>query len=177
MYKNFFSSLNFRHREWNPAVWPFPQNLRIFGSLRWEAGKKKVMMKWQNTFSLFRLQPALRYGKVCRFLTENVPTDRMKNKISRQYFRVLPIRCASREDVFASILYDASCPTALLGGNTFSIKLDRSLVPSRPWRFRKWRHLSSLSGKFAEDALGSKTPLVTQIARTGLVRGPGGTPL
>ena len=102
-----------------------------------EAGKKKVMMKWQNTFSLFRLQSALRYGKVCRFLTENVPTDRMKNKISRQYFRVLPIRCASREDVFASILYDASCPTALLGGNTFSIKLDCSLVPSRPWRFRK----------------------------------------
>lgn len=31
MYKKFFSSLNFRHREWNPAVWPFPQNLRIFG--------------------------------------------------------------------------------------------------------------------------------------------------
>ena len=24
-----------------------------------------------------------------------------------------------------------------------------SLVPSRPWRFRMWRHLSSLSGKFA----------------------------
>ena len=28
----------------------------------------------------------------------------------------------------------------------------RSLVPSRPRRFRMWRHLSSLSGKFAEDA-------------------------
>ena len=66
------------------------------------------------------------------------------------------------------ILYDASCPTALLGGNTFSIKLDLSLVPSHPRRFRKLRHLSSLSGKFAEDALGSKTPQVTQIARTGL---------
>ena len=92
----------------------------------------------------------------------------MKNKISRQYFRVLPIRCVSRKDVFAMILYDASCPTALLEGNTFSIKLDLSLVPSRPRRFRKWRHLSSLSEKFAEDALGSKTPLVTQIARTGL---------
>ena len=40
-----------------------------------------------------------------------------------------------------------------------------SLVPSRPRRFRMWRHLSSLSGKFA---LGSKPPLVTRIARTGL---------
>ena len=45
---------------------------------------------------------------VCRFLTENLPTDRMKNKISCQYFRVLPIRCVSGEDVFAMILYDAS---------------------------------------------------------------------
>ena len=44
-----------------------------------------------------------------------------------------------------------------------------SLVPSRPWRFRMWRHLSSLSGKFA-IALGSKPPLVTRIARTGLGR-------
>ena len=40
-----------------------------------------------------------------------------------------------------------------------------SLVPSRPRRFRMWRHLSSLSGKFA---LGSNPPLVTRIARTGL---------
>ena len=42
----------------------------------------------------------------------------------------------------------------------------RSLVPSRPRRFRMWRHLSSLSGKFA-IALGSKPPLVTRIARIG----------
>ena len=42
-----------------------------------------------------------------------------------------------------------------------------SLVPSRPRQFRMWRHLSSLSGKFA-IALGSKPPLVTRIARTGL---------
>ena len=27
-----------------------------------------------------------------------------------------------------------------------------SLVPSRPRRFRMWRHLSSLSGKFAKDS-------------------------
>ena len=38
-----------------------------------------------------------------------------------------------------------------------------SLVASRPRRFRMWRHLSSLS-----IALGSKPPLVTRIARTGL---------
>ena len=66
-----------------------------------------------------------------------------------------------------------------------------SLVPCRPRRFRMWRHLSSLSGKFAEDActvvvmsslvnmssdvmwyaaiaLGCKPPLVTRIARIGL---------
>ena len=30
-----------------------------------------------------------------------------------------------------------------------------SLVPSRPRRFRMWRHLSSLSGKFAEDQASS----------------------
>ena len=45
----------------------------------------------------------------------------------------------------------------------------RSLVPSRPRRFRMWRHLSSLSGKFA---LGSKPLLVTRIARTGLGTSP-----
>ena len=28
-----------------------------------------------------------------------------------------------------------------------------SLVPSRPRRFRMWHHLSSLLGKFAQDAL------------------------
>ena len=46
-----------------------------------------------------------------------------------------------------------------------------SLVPSRPRRFRMWRHLSSLSGKSRTPraiALGSKPPLVTRIARTGL---------
>ena len=42
-----------------------------------------------------------------------------------------------------------------------------SLVPSRLRRFRMWRHLSSLSEKFA-IVLGSKPPLVTRIARTGL---------
>ena len=44
------------------------------------------------------------------------------------------------------------------------ISQNRSLVASRPWRFRMWRHLSSL-GKFA---LGSKSSLVTWIAQTGL---------
>ena len=44
-----------------------------------------------------------------------------------------------------------------------------SLVPSRPRRFRMWRHPSSLSGKFARAiALGSKPPPVTWIARSGL---------
>ena len=43
--------------------------------------------------------------------------------------------------------------------------LNHILVPSRPRRFRMWRHLSSLSGKFA---LGSKPSLVTRIAQTGL---------
>ena len=34
--------------------------------------------------------------------------------------------------------------------------------------FRMWRHLSSLSGKLSKIALGSRPPLVTRIARTGL---------
>ena len=34
-----------------------------------------------------------------------------------------------------------------------------SLVPSRPRRFRMWRHPSSLSGKFAEDASCYRTRL------------------
>jgi len=34
----------------------------------------------------------------------------------------------------------------------FKIRRLRSLVPSRPRRFRMWRHLSSLSGKFAYRA-------------------------
>ena len=46
-------------------------------------------------------------------------------------------------------------------------RVSPSLVLSRPRRFRMWRHLSSLSGKFT-IALGSKPPLVTRIARTGL---------
>ena len=55
-------------------------------------------------FPLFRLKPALGFvisGKVCRFLTENLPTDWMKNKISRQYFRVLPSIIAFRRKTFS----------------------------------------------------------------------------
>ena len=39
----------------------------------------------------------------------------------------------------------------MLPGSHFAISHFLSLVPSRPRRFRMWRHLSSLSGKFAED--------------------------
>ena len=35
-------------------------------------------------------------------------------------------------------------------GRIFDLLKTRSLVPSRPRRFRMWRHLSSLSGKFAD---------------------------
>ena len=45
------------------------------------------------------------------------------------------------------------------------LELKPSLGPSRPRRSRMWRHLLSLSGKFA---LGSKPPPVTRIAPTGL---------
>ena len=94
----------------------------------------------------------------------------MENKISRQYFRVLPIRYVSREDVFATILYDASCPTALLGGNTFSTKYKVRFQPCSQSSSAISEVTSpvKLVGKICEDAIGSKTPLVTQIARTGL---------
>ena len=45
---------------------------------------------------------------------------------------------------------------------TFSLYAEPpSLVPSRPRRFRMWRHLSSLSGKFAQD--NSRTGLGTRL--------------
>ena len=78
------------------------------------------------------------------------------------------------------LLAAGSAPNILLTSLFLSL-FPCSLVPSRPRRFRMWRHLSSLSGKFAYPivmhqlciilspiALGSKPPLVTRIARTGL---------
>ena len=53
----------------------------------------------------------------------------------------------------------------LAGSNKKVHRKNRSLVPGSSRRFRRWRHLSSLSGKFA---LGSKPPPLTRVARTGL---------
>ena len=43
-------------------------------------------------------------------------------------------------------------PRALVSGMQLKESGIPNLVPSRPRRFRMWRYLSSLSGKFAEDA-------------------------
>ena len=132
------------------------------------------------TFENHRLVPKpWRHRKICNQANQGQPG--LKVELNANVFPVVRVLCFWQLLLFrratffvsSSILHSEQfrryrSSFKCLNWSCFHISLRRSrqvlsLVPSRPRRFRMWRHLSS-----SPIALGSKPPLVIRIARTCL---------
>ena len=84
------------------------------------------------------------------------PSHRPAHSVATCFLRLPPFRgrCSLAKLAAKSLFYGCS-PVVVVSSPASYVY--RSFVPSRPRRFRMWHHLSSLSGKFAEDAVVPKS--------------------